>query len=139
VGQSPVLPGDALRGIHVLVVDDDPDARDLLRSILSYAGALVAVVSSAPGALAYTRRLVPNVVVCDIVMAEHDGYWLVEQLRPGNGAGVAGIPVIAVTAFPAAHSRTRALETGFSAYLPKPIDPSELCRIVRSVGQARPR
>lgn len=138
MGRPPAVAGDALRGIHVLVVDDNADARDLLRRILEYAGALVAVTDSATAALEYTRRLVPDVVVCDIVMPGHDGYWLLERLRAAGGppgATTATVPVIAVTALADDHPSARALERGFTAYLPKPIDPAELCRTVKAAAQ----
>src|SRR5688572_13295460 len=139
MGRPPAVPGDALRGIHVLVVDDNADARDLLRSILEYAGALVAVAASAAEALEYTRRLVPNVVVCDIAMPDHDGYWLLERLRADDGqpgVSVTAVPVIAITGLPEEHRSAQAIERGFTAYLPKPIDPVELCRAVKGAGQA---
>jgi CheY-like chemotaxis protein len=140
MGPPPALSADALRGIHVLVVDDNEDARDLLRRILEYAGALVAVTGSAADALQYTRRLLPDVVVCDIVMPEHDGYWLLERLRAAGGTpGVTAmaLPVIAVTGQTGNNAAARALERGFTAYLPKPIDPAELCRTVKAATSGR--
>jgi CheY-like chemotaxis protein len=136
MGRPPAVPGDALRGIHVLVVDDNDDARDLLRRILEYAGALVAVSASATDALQYTRRLLPDVVVCDIVMPDHDGYWLLERLRAA-GATATAVPVIAVTGHAEHNPSARALERGFTAYLPKPIDPAELCRTVKTAAAGR--
>jgi CheY-like chemotaxis protein len=137
MGRPPVT-GDALRGIHVLIVDDNADARELLRRILEYAGALVAVTGSAAGALQYTERLLPDVVVCDIVMPGHDGYWLLERLRAAGvppAANVTAVPVIAVTGFADEHPSAQALERGFTAYLPKPIDPAELCRSVKTAAR----
>ena len=137
MGRPPAVAGDALRGIHVLIVDDNADARELFRRILEYAGALVAVSGSAAAALHYTERLLPDVVVCDIVMPDHDGYWLLERLRAGAppGTNVTGVPVIAVTAFADEHASAQALERGFTAYLPKPIDPTELCRSVKTAAR----
>jgi CheY-like chemotaxis protein len=140
MGPPPALSGDALRGIHILVVDDNEDARDLLRRILEYAGALVAVTGSAADALQYTRRLLPDVVVCDIVMPEHDGYWLLERLRAAGvspGVTATAVPVIAVTGHTVDNPGARALERGFTAYLPKPIDPAELCRTVKAATSGR--
>lgn len=140
MGRPPAVPGDALRGIHVLVVDDNEDARALLRSILEYAGALVAVTGSAADALQYTRRLLPDVVLCDIVMPDHDGYWLLERLRAAGGppgATTTAVPVIAITGHADDNPRARALERGFTAYLPKPIDPAELCRTVQVAAAGR--
>jgi CheY-like chemotaxis protein len=138
MGRPPAVAGDALRGIHVLIVDDNADARELFRRILEYAGALVAVTGSAAAALHYTERLLPDVVVCDIVMPGHDGYWLLERLRTAGappGANVTGVPVIAVTAFADEHPSAQALERGFTFYLPKPIDPAELCRSVKTAAR----
>lgn len=138
MGRPPAIAGDALRGVHVLVVDGSADARDLLRRILEYAGALVAVAGSAAAALEYTQRLLPDVVVCDLVMPGHDGYWLLERLQAAGraaGAKIAAVPVIAVTALVDEHASARALERGFTAYLPKPIDPAELCRAVKASAQ----
>ena len=122
----------------MLIVDDDADARELFRRILEYAGALVAITGSAAAALHYTERMLPDVVVCDIVMPDHDGYWLLERLLTSGarrGANVTAIPVIAITAFGDEHPGAQALERGFTAYLPKPIDPAELCRSVKSAAR----
>ena len=138
MGRPPAVAGDALRGIHVLIVDDNADARELFRRILEYAGALVAVTGSAAAALQYTERMLPDVVVCDIVMPDHDGYWLLERLPTAGarpGAKVTAIPVIAVTAFADEYPGAQALERGFTAYLPKPIDPGELCRSVKTAAR----
>lgn len=135
MGRPPAVAGDALRGVHVLIVDDDADARELFRRILEYAGALVAVTGSAAAALHYTERMLPDVVVCDIVMPDHDGYWLLERLPNAGARPGANIPVIAITAFADEHPGAQALERGFTAYLPKPIDPAELCRSVKSAAR----
>ena len=137
MGRPPAVPGDALRGIHVLVVDDNADARDLLQRILEYAGALVAVSGSAADALEYTARLVPDVVVCELVLRRHDGYWLFDRLRAGRPPGAPAVAIIAVTSLAGDHPRSRAIEHGFTAYLPKPIDPSELCRAVKAAAGGR--
>src|SRR5437868_15333160 len=62
------FPADALVGLHVLVVDDDPEARELLRTVLEYGGALVTVVAAARDALRTLQRVAPDAVVTDIVM-----------------------------------------------------------------------
>ena len=81
MGRSEHLPGDALAGVHILVVDDDDDARHLIRTILVYCGALVTAVASASAALTTLRSVVPDVLLSDISMPEHDGYWLLAQVR----------------------------------------------------------
>jgi len=77
MGRTPL----ALEGCHVLVVDDDGDARSLMTTVLRYHGALVTAVASATEALRRLERTQPDVVICDVAMPEHDGYWLVREFR----------------------------------------------------------
>jgi len=130
VGRRDHLPTDALLGVHVLVVDDDADARQLLCTVLQYCGALVTMAASAHEAMTVLARVTPDAVVSDIAMPGHDGYWLIRELRalPSNHGG--GIPAIALTAHGAAHGPDRTLAAGFQAHLRKPVDPWELCRAV---------
>lgn len=130
MGRTDHLPTDALVGVHVLVVDDDFDARLLIRTILEYCGALVSVVESAKAALTTLQRVVPDVIVSDISMPAEDGYWLIREIRalPADQGG--GVPVVAITAHGASHGPDRTLAAGFQAHLRKPIDPWELCRTV---------
>jgi CheY-like chemotaxis protein len=130
MGRQDPLPGDALAGVHVLIVDDDAEARDLIGTVLRYCGALVSVAASAGEALQTLERVLPDVVVCDIAMPHQDGYWFVRSLRsrPPEGGGV--LPVIAITAHGATHGPDRTLPAGFQAHIRKPIDPWELCRVV---------
>ena len=134
MGRRDLLLHDALVGIHVLVVDDDGDARELLKTVLEYCGALVTVVGSAPEALQVLDRVMPDVVVTDIAMPMHDGYWLVQEIRarPRNNGGRM-LPMIAITAHGEQHAPERTLSAGFQLHLRKPLDPWELCRAVSSV------
>lgn len=117
-------------GVHVLVVDDDDDARQLLRTVLGYCGALVTVTASAREALSVMARVTPDALVTDIAMPEEDGYWLIRELRALPATRGGAIPVIALTAHGAAHGPDRTLGAGFQAHLRKPIDPWELCRAI---------
>jgi CheY-like chemotaxis protein len=135
MGRPEPLSSDALTGLHILVVDDDEDARELLRAVLGYCGALVTVVPGASDGLAAIRRVLPDAVVCDIAMPEHDGYWFLRALRalpPDKGGAV---PVLAVTAHGHLHGPDRTLPAGFDGHLRKPVDPWELCRAL--VGLVR--
>ena len=135
MGRRDLLLNDALVGIHVLVVDDDQDARDLLRTVLEYSGALVTIVGAADEALRVLERVMPDVIVTDIAMPDHDGYWLVRQVRtlaPERGGGA---PMIAVTAHGETHAPERTLSAGFQAHLRKPLDPWELCRSIVSCAR----
>lgn len=130
MGRRDQLPSDALIGVHVLVVDDDPDARELIRTVLEYCGALVTAVSSAPAALAALTRVTPDILLADIAMPHRDGYWLIEHLRalPVDRGGALAAIAITGQGFP--HGPERTLAAGYQAHLPKPIDPWEMCRLV---------
>jgi len=82
-----------LAGIHVLVVDDDDDARDVFSTVLTFLGALTTARGSASSALGVLSLVTPDVIVTDLMMPHRDGYWLLAQVR----ASERGIPVIAVT------------------------------------------
>lgn len=114
-----------LEGLKVLVVDDDDEARELLRVVLDSCGIESVDVSRVSDALAVVASFQPNVVISDIGMPEGDGFSLVKAIRslPGDAATV---PVIALTAFAGREDRTRALVSGFNAHLTKPVAPGEL-------------
>jgi len=133
MGRHDPLPGDALAGIHVLIIDDDPEARDLLRTVLRYCGALVSVASGAGEGLDALQRVLPDIVVCDIAMPTHDGYWFVSSLRERTPEAGGNLPVIAITAHGVTHGPDRTLPAGFQAHLRKPVDPWELCRVIASM------
>lgn len=133
MGRHDPLPSDALAGVHVLIVDDDPEARDLIGTVLRYCGALVSVAASAGDGLDALHRIIPDVIVCDIAMPQHDGYWFVSSLRTMPADRCRGLPVIAVTAHGATHGPDRTLAAGFQAHIRKPVDPWELCRVVAAM------
>jgi CheY-like chemotaxis protein len=133
MGRRDPLPGDALSGVHVLIIDDDAEARDLIRTVLRYCGALVSVAASAGEGLESLQRVRPDVIVCDIAMPQHDGYWFVRSLRALPPEAGGRLPVIAVTAHGATHGPDRTLPAGFQSHLRKPVDPWELCRVVASI------
>jgi len=116
----------------VVVVDDDPDARELLNSVLEYAGAHVALAASAPSALAAIRAAPPHVVVATVDMGDEDGYSLVRKLRALPASGT--LPILALGARRDSEA-DRTLAAGFDAHLRKPVDPWELCRIVAEVAR----
>ena len=133
MGRQDPLPSDALAGVHVLIIDDDAEARDLLRTVLRYCGALVSIAAGAGEGLDALRRVLPDIIVCDIAMPEQDGYWFVRSLRALSPEGGGGLPVIAITAHGATHGPDRTLPAGFQAHIRKPVDPWELCRVVASM------
>ncbi|HEV2856412.1 MAG TPA: response regulator [Thermoanaerobaculia bacterium] len=127
---------DLLQGVHVLVVEDEEDTRDLLVTALEQCGAEVAAFGSVPAALEDFDRAVPDVLVSDIGVPLEDGYSLIRKVRarkPGQGGNV---PAAALTAYARAEDRLRALEAGFQTHLAKPVDPSEfVAAVARLAGR----
>ena len=114
----------------MLVVDDDAGPRQLFRDVLEVAGARVTVAPSARLGLAAIQCDVPDVLVSDIMMPEHDGYWLSRSVRERAAEHGGRVPALAITGDPNLHSRARALAEGFDAHLPKPINVRELAATV---------
>jgi PAS domain S-box-containing protein len=132
-------PGPSLIGARVLVVDDDQDTLDLLSTTLGprHAGAMVTTARSVIEGLKAFERLGPDVVVTDLAMPEQDGYVLLREIQVRGQARGRTVPVVAITAHAGADDRHRALAAGFAAYLPKPLEPAQLVRILaRATGQA---
>ena len=118
-----------LEGVHVFVVDDEPDARELLRTVLEDQGAKVTSFTSAQDALAELKRTKPTALVCDIGMPKMDGYQLIRTLR-AEESRAQRIPALALTAFARAEDRKRSLVAGYQAHLAKPFDVGELILVV---------
>jgi len=111
-------PVGSLVGRHLLVVEDDKDARDVFCAMLDYEGAMVLGTGSAEEALAVLKTVRPHAIVVDIVLPGRDGFWLLEQLR--SSQRMRTIPVVAVTAVA---GREEILDAGFDAYVAKPVRP----------------
>jgi signal transduction histidine kinase/ActR/RegA family two-component response regulator len=123
-----------LSGIHVLVVEDDMDARALVARLLNDAGARVSEAAGADEALAQVGRAVPHVLVSDIGMAKRDGYQLMRALRAG-GHSAERLPAIALTAFTRPEDRLDAIDAGFQIHLAKPVDAEALSAAVATLGR----
>jgi signal transduction histidine kinase len=124
-------PQNALAGMRILAVDDDPDSLDVLTSILRLQQATVYGASSAVEALEVLQKERPNLVISDIAMPEHDGYWLMQQVQRFAAEGGPAVPCVALTAFANVTARERALAAGFKAHLSKPLNPDELVAAIR--------
>lgn len=125
----------ALDGVRVLLVEDTDDTRELLAFALEHCSAVVTTASSATEALESFQKDRPQIIVTDLAMPYHDGYWLLRQVRalaPG-----AAVPAVALTAFTERYSKDQVLAAGFDAFIPKPIDPTDLCRALRQILRAR--
>ena len=119
----------SLEGMHVFVVDDEADARELLKRVLEDQGAAVTVFDSANGALAALKTSRPSVIVSDVGMPGTDGYQMMRTLRSTEPRD-SRIPALALTAFARAEDRKRSLVAGFQAHLAKPFDMAELVLLV---------
>lgn len=123
-----------LDGVRVLVVDDERDARRLMKRFLEVRGASVSTAGSVQEAIAALGQDVPDVILSDIGMPVQDGYEFIRQVRqlPADQGG--GVPAAAVTAFARSDDRTRALLSGFQMHMAKPVDPVELLAAVASLA-----
>jgi signal transduction histidine kinase/ActR/RegA family two-component response regulator len=129
----PITPGPAtLRGVRVLVVDDDSDARELLQLVLESAGAQVRAAGSVTKALDALPPFRPHVVMADIAMPGLDGYELLRRIRDADPAR-APLPVIAVTAYASEKDAQRAIGAGFVRHIGKPVEHDVLIKTVAEV------
>jgi PAS domain S-box-containing protein len=124
----------SLHGITVLVVDDDPDARTILKRILNQGGAHVITAESAREALQILPRARPTLLVSDIGMPQDDGYYLIRQVRTLSQQEGGATPAVALTAFARSEDRQRALRAGYHFHVAKPVEPSELLTVCASLA-----
>ena len=123
-----------LSGIRVLIVDDEPDARELMKRLLVECGAEVVTAESAENGLSAISASAPDVLVSDIGMPNIDGFELLRRVRALERARGGKVPAIALTAFARTEDRIRALRAGFQVHISKPVEPSELIATVASVA-----
>ena len=123
----------SLQGLTVLVVDDEPDALNLLKRVLGDCGALVLVAKSARAGLEMLQREKPDILMSDIGMPDEDGYTLIRKVRALKPKQGGKIPAAAVSAFARPEDRTRALSAGYQMHVAKPVDPTELTAVVASL------
>jgi PAS domain S-box-containing protein len=124
-----------LRGLRVLVVDDDDDSRVLITGVLDQCGCNVI---AAPDVATAMQRMVdapPDVLLSDIGMPEQDGYDLIRKVRSLPRENGGDIPAAALTAYVRPEDRLRMLNSGYSIHLPKPIEPAELVAVVATLSR----
>jgi CheY-like chemotaxis protein len=126
-----------LDGIHVLVVDDERDARELMTAILTQSGAMVTAASGVADALEKLRLVKPDLLLSDIGMANEDGYSLIRKIRASEEGRERRIPAIALTAHARASDRLRALSEGYQIHIPKPVEPAELILAIANLFDSR--
>ena len=117
----------------MLVVDDEPDARELLSLVLGECGAQVTAVGSAAEALHEVMRLELDVLVSDVGLPHEDGYSLIRKIR-ALGPGRGELPAAALTGFARAEDGQRALAAGFSVHVAKPVEPARLVTLVAQLA-----
>ncbi|MEH2175664.1 hybrid sensor histidine kinase/response regulator [Nostoc sp.] len=115
-----------LRGLRVLIVDDDVDTREFLHFLLQQNGASIAAAASVKEALRIIAQTVPNLLISDLGMPEMDGYSLIKMLRAMPKEEGGEIPAIALTAYAGESDRERVLAAGFQKHIAKPVQPTEL-------------
>jgi signal transduction histidine kinase/ActR/RegA family two-component response regulator len=136
---DPSAPAFMLTGVRVLVVDDEPDAREILEEVLSQAGAEVKTAADAAQALDVLIEFMPDVLVSDLAMPGEDGLKLIRKLRARAPDRVASIPAIALTAYTRPEDRVQTLAAGFQMHVPKPVDPTELVVTIASLRSLSPK
>jgi CheY-like chemotaxis protein len=129
---SPRMPQDSvrLRGVKILVVDDEADAREFVKRFLVECEAIPALAASAREAHHLIATFKPDLIVSDIGMPEQDGYEFMRDLRR-HGISTAAV---ALTAFARAEDRIRSLQAGYQTHLPKPVEPAELVAVLANLA-----
>ena len=119
-----------LGGLHLLVVDDNRDARVIYKTLLAHCGAYVTAVASAAAAARALKQVRPDVILTDLSMPGHDGLWLARWLRRREMKTGVHIPVVAITARDDIYERDSMLEIGLDDWLVKPVSHRDLIRVV---------
>jgi CheY-like chemotaxis protein len=119
-----------LNALHVCIIEDNDDTRELLRDVLQHCGAMVMTYDNVEAALDDLREFLPSIFVCDLAMPGVDGVEFMRRIRalpPERGGNV---PAIAITAFYEQYAEAIAERVGFNAYLIKPVKIEQLCQLV---------
>jgi PAS domain S-box-containing protein len=131
-GQSNREHQNDLKGLRILLVEDEPDARELIAMVLQGSGASVEAVDSAGDALKRLPLFIPDLLLSDIGLPRESGYDLIKKVRLLS-SNLNKVPAIALTAFATESDRTMSLSAGFQAHLAKPVEPTDLVATIKSV------
>ena len=123
----------------MLVIDDEPDARELLKRLLESVGASVYLAQSAEQGIEYLLTTSVDVLICDIGMPDVDGYSVMRHIRALDDARKSEVAAVALTAYARLEDRTEAIRAGFQNHLSKPVEPAELLAVVHSLANPRSR
>src|SRR5437867_7981443 len=124
----------SLQGVKVMLIEDEPDTRDIIFEALTQFGAAVRCASSAAEALAQLTEDTPDVLVSDIGMAGMDGYQMLETIRSEKHIPH-GLPAVALTAYAGEEEKKRSFGAGYQVHLAKPVAVQELVRIIASLAR----
>jgi len=122
-----------LENVHVMVVDDDAETREVMAMALGHEGACVTTAASVAGAVEAIEHWWPDVLVSDIGMPGEDGYDLIRKVRRMEASRGRHLPAIAVTAYTAPEDRRHALEAGYEVYVAKPVLASAVAFLIASL------
>ncbi|MFN6468413.1 MAG: CheR family methyltransferase [Nostoc sp. SerVER01] len=130
-------PVPSLSGLQILAVDDQADARDIVKFVLEEYGAEVLTVASAREALAVLSQNPSryDLLICDLGMPEADGYWLIRQVRSLSAEAGGQIPAIVLTAYVSESEQQLSIEAGFQMYVAKPVEPDQLALFVANLAR----
>jgi PAS domain S-box-containing protein len=131
---EPFESAQSLKGMRLLIVEDEPDARDLLRLMLEQYGAEVKAAQSAKDAFQALEEWKPDLMISDIEMPGEDGYTLIQKIRESEPRQNR-LPAIALTAHARAQDRTKALRAGYDAHVAKPVEVNELIIVIESLAR----
>ncbi|HVY31023.1 MAG TPA: ATP-binding protein [Polyangiaceae bacterium] len=130
---------ESLRNLRILVVDDEPETRELIQFVIAQCGTSVTTAGSAAEGMRALTDAPFDLLVSDIGMPGEDGYALIRKVRELPSHGNGRIPALALTAYARVEDRTAALRAGFNMHLTKPIDPNELLVVLETLVRSRER
>ncbi|HEV8479589.1 MAG TPA: response regulator [Candidatus Eisenbacteria bacterium] len=132
---GPARSPESLRGLRVLLVDDDLDVRQALATVLESYAVVVHTAVSAEAAAAAFQSFDPEIVITDLGMPHEDGYSLLERMREHSRGAGGTIAFVALTAYAGAQEESRALAAGFDAFLTKPVEPRDLALVLSDLAR----
>jgi CheY-like chemotaxis protein len=134
------MSAEPLRGLHILVVDEDATARNVIAAILEHGGALVSRADSADAAWQSLARVLPEVIVCGLSLDEsRAAHALLQRIRTLSPPRGRDVPIIAIARGYDNHPVNELLEAGFAGFIKTPLEPLQLCELIAEVADAHPR
>jgi signal transduction histidine kinase/ActR/RegA family two-component response regulator len=132
---DPLLHTPDLKGVKVMVVEDEADAIGLVKRMMEDFGATVTTCSSGAECLECIPRQRPDVLIMDIGMPDMDGYTLIGKIRALSPEQGGRTPAVALTAFARSEDRRQAMLAGFDVHVAKPVEPSELVAVISRLAR----